>query len=60
MNKIKSIKNQADKVIVYLSPEYLTLNKTVQSFAEPNILMNGYYAITVTDGEKKQKLFITR
>ena len=58
--KKSEIRKQADRIVKYLSPEYLALNKTVQNFAEPNILFKGYYSVTLTDGEKKTKLFIER
>lgn len=41
--KRSEIRKQADKIVKYLSPEYLALNRTVRLFAEPHILFNGFY-----------------
>ena len=58
--KKNQIMKDADKVIKYLSKEYLELHSNIQRFAEPNILIKGFYTFTLSNEENKTKVFISR
>jgi hypothetical protein len=55
---IQAIKEKADRVITYLSEEYVALPDLAKRFAEVHLLHNGYYTCTLT--ASNEKVFIQR
>jgi len=56
MKLTKAIDTQAERRIKYLSKKYLGLPEIIQRFAEPHILINGFYTCTIN----KKKVLVTR